>query len=689
MPRHDTKNIRNIAFLGHAGAGKTSLIEALLVAAGALGKAGSVENKDTICDFEPEEHEHQHSLNAAFVNFDHEGQHFNLVDTPGMPDFIGQAFGVMPAVEAVGVVISADRGIQNVTRRVMKMAEQRRLPRMIVVNKIEDHAADLEQLLVNIREAFGNVCLPLNLPTPDCADVIDLWEKDAGGDVLFSSVADAHTAIVDQCVEMDEDLMAAYLEQGSLTKDQLHDTFERALREAHLIPVFFASAKTGAGVQDLLHLMASLAPSPLDGNPRPFELVEAGETKDWFPNAKADDTLVGHVFKVTADQFVGKVAMIRIHQGTFKAGASVQLGDNRKPLRIAHIHKVHGKEMQQVEVAVPGDIIAVSKVEELVYDSVIHESQNDHLETLHFKSLPMPKPMYGLAIEAKSHGDETKIGTALHKLVEEDPTFRVERIAATKQTVARALGELHMRVIMEKLHNRFKLDLETTPPRVAYKETITSQAEGHHRHKKQTGGAGQFGEVHLKVEPMTQAEMDEKGDILDFVDDTVGGSIPRQFMPAIEKGIRQALEHGAVAGYPMEGVRVRVFDGKHHPVDSKEVAFITAGKKAFIDAVNKARPVLLEPVCDVEVSAPSSAMGDITANLSTKRGQVGETDYLPGEMVVIHAKVPLSEMGRYSSELKSVTAGQGSFVMDYSHDEPTPPNVQQEIIAAYKPEDDD
>jgi elongation factor G len=435
--------------------------------------------------------------------------------------------------------------------------------------------------------------------------------------------------------------------------------------------------------------MASLSPSPLEGNPRPFELVEAGETKEWFPNSKPDSTLVGHVFKVTTDQFVGKVAMIRIHQGTFKAGTSVQLGDNRKPLRIAHIHKVHGKGMEEVEVAVPGDIIAVSKVDELVYNSVIHESQNDHLETLRFKSLPMPRPMYGLAIEAKSHGDETKISGALHKLVEEDPTFQVERIAATKQTVARALGELHMRVILEKLHNRFKLDLNTAPPRVAYKETITGKADGHHRHKKQTGGAGQFGEVFLKVEPMTQEEVAEKGDKLDFLDETVGGSIPRQFLPAIEKGVRQAMDHGVVAGYPMEGVRVRVYDGKHHPVDSKEVAFIAAGKRAFMDAVRKANPVLLEPFCDVEVSAPSSAMGDITANLSTKRGQVGETDYLPGETVIIHAKVPLSEMGRYSSELKSVTGGQGSFVMDYSHDEPTPGNVQADIIAAYQPQEED
>ncbi len=689
MPRHTTANIRNIAFMGHAGAGKTTLIERLLFEAGALGKMGSIETKDTVCDFEAEEQEHQHSLNAAFVNFDYEGQHFNLVDTPGFPDFLGQALGVMPAVETAAVVISADKGIQTVTRRVMRAAEGRKLPRAIIVNKIEDHAGDLEALVGQIQETFGSECLPLNLPTPDCSDVVDLWEKEAGGDVLFSSVADAHTAIVDQCVEMDEDLMTAYLEQGKLTPEQLHDAFEKALREAHLIPVFFVSAKTGAGAKDLLHLLASLSPSPEEGNPRPFALTEVGEEKEWFASAKADDTLVAHVFKVTTDQYVGKVSMMRVHQGTLKAGSSVQLGDSRKPVRLAHLNKVNGKAMEEVETAVPGDIVAVAKVDELVFNTVVHESQNDHLETLHFVPVPMPQPMYGLAIEAKSRGDEAKVSGALHKLVEEDPTFKIERIAATKQTVARAMGELHMRVVLERLKNRFKVELDTEEPKVAYKESIAAKGEGHHRHKKQTGGAGQFGEVYLRVEPMTDEEAAELGDNLSFSDDTFGGSIPKQFLPAIEKGVRQAMTEGAIAGFPMSGVKVSVYDGKYHPVDSKEVAFVTAGKRAFIDAVSKAKPVLLEPFCNVEVTAPSSAMGDITANLSSKRGQVGETEYLPGDNVLIHAKVPLAEMGRYANELKSITAGQGAFAMEYSHDEPAPGNVQAEVIAAYKPKDDE
>lgn len=660
----------------------------MLMQAGAIQQAGTVEAGNTVCDFEQEEKEHGHSLNAAFVNFTHEGKSFNVVDTPGAPDFIGQAIGVMPAVETAAVVVSADKGIQTVTRRIMAVAKERKLPRMVIVNKVAEHASDIPTLVEQIKETFGAECVPLNAPNENCTDVIDLWER-TEGQTLLGGADELHTAIVDQCVEVDDKLMDIYLDQGSsLSKDQLHDAFEKALREAHLVPILFTDAKEGTGIEDMLHLMANLCPNPEEGNPRPFELVEAGETKEWNASSKTDDTLVGHVFKVTADQFVGKVSMLRIHQGVLKHGANVQLGDNRKPIRLTHLYKVHGSEVTEIDAAGPGDIVAVSKVDELVYNSVIHESQNDNLETLHFKPLPMPRPMYGIAIEAKSHADETKVAGALHKLLEEDPTFKVERVTATKQTVAYAMGELHMRVVLEKLDHRFKVELNTETPKVAYKESIRGNGDAKYRHKKQTGGAGQFGEVSLKVEPISGNSEDATDGLL-FVDETVGGSIPRQFMPAIEKGIRQAMTDGAIAGYPVTDVCVRVYDGKHHPVDSKEVAFISAGKRAFIEAFAQAKPVLLEPFCDIEITAPASAMGDISADLSTKRGQLGGTDYLPGDMVLIHAKAPLAEMRNYAPQLKSITGGQGTFTMHYSHDEPTPAHVQQEIVAAFEPGHDD
>ncbi len=688
MPDYTVADIRNILLAGHSGSGKTTLLEAMLFHAGAVGKQGSVEEGNTVTDYEEEERHHKHSLYSAVAHFNYEGKYFDVIDSPGAPDFIGQTFTSFPAVETCALVISADRGIQTTTRRVWDKTRKRKLPTMIVVNKLDDHVNDCEELLETIREAFGAECLPANLPTPDGSDVIDLWEK-SEGQVAFSSVSEAHTALVDQVVEVDEELMATYLEQGeNLEPAQLHDAFEKALREAHIVPVFFVSARTGAGLDMLMHAFANLSPSPIEGNPRPFllKMEEDGDVKEWFPKPDPDATFVGHVFKVTIDQFVGKLAMMRVHQGTIKAGDQVFLNDGKRAIRVAHLHKVQGKEHTEVKEAIPGDIIGLAKIDELHHDGVLHGSTK--LNHLRFKPINMPKPMYGLALEPKNRGDEAKIGQALAKLQEEDPTFSVERVAATGQTVARAMGELHMRVLLERLHNRFKLDLETSPPRVAYRETIRGNAEGHHRHKKQTGGAGQFGEVHLRVAPFTPEEGSEDGR-LHFVDATVGGVIPRQFMPAIEKGIRQVLEHGAVAGYPMEGVRVEVFDGKHHPVDSKEVAFITAGKKAFIEAVKNAKPVLLEPFVDIEVTAPADRLGDITADFSSKRGHVEDTAVLPGEMCMIRAKAPLAEMNNYSSQLKSITGGQGSFVMDYSHDEQTPPNVQAEIIAAYQPHDED
>ena len=688
MPAYTTADIRNIALTGHAHSGKTTLAEALLHRLKLIGRMGTVEDGSTVCDYEPEEKHHKHSLYASIINFDHEGRHINLIDTPGYPDFVGQALSILPAVETVAVVIGADRGVQTMTRMMMKAAAERHLPRVIIVNKIDEHADELEELLEHIQKTFGAECLPVNLPTADGKDVIDIWEN-TGGKVAFGDVAAAHQRILEQAIEVDDALMNTYLEQGEkLEPKQLHDAFEKALRDGHLVPVLFCSARTGAGLDDMLHIFANLCPSPFEGTPAPFLLRIGDAEGEWHPKLYPKEEPVAHVFKVTTDQFVGKLAYVRVHQGTLAPGQSLFIGDNKKPVRLGHIVKVFGKDHKDVDSAIPGDIIALAKIDELHFGGVLHGSHD--LDTLHFIDVPMPKPMYGLAVSAKSRNDEGKFTDVLRKVADEDPTFTIERNATTHETVCRGMGELHMRMVLEKVHNRFKIDLETKPPKIPYKETITAKAEGHHRHKKQTGGAGQFGEVYLRVEPIaafTAAGQTADGVVSDFefVDDTVGGSVPRQFMPAIEKGVRQVLLEGAVAGYPLTGVRVMVYDGKHHPVDSKEVAFVSAGKRAFIDAISKARPALLEPYVDVEISAPANKIGDISADISSKRGQVINTEIVPGDTAQIHAKVPLAEMGNYSGQLKSMTGGHGSFVMNYSHDERTPPNVQAEIVAAYKP----
>jgi elongation factor G len=681
MGRHAPDAIRNIALVGHSGAGKTTLVEQLLVTAGALGKAGRVEDGTTICDFEQEEKAHGHSLYPAIATLRHRGLVVHLIDTPGFPDFLGQTLSVLPATETVAVVVAADKGIQTTTRRILTVAAQRRLPRMVVINRIDDHVGECEALLGRLRESFGSELLPINLPTPDGGGVVDLWGE-GGGEVAFSSVAAAHQQLVDQVVEVDEALMAQYLDGGEVSPEALRGAFQKALRTGHLVPVCFCSARSGAGLSALLEIFEHLCPSPLEGNPRPFVLGEGEAQRPFEAKPDPNARLVGHVFKVTTDPFVGKICLVRIHQGTLKAGDQVFINDGTKPVRIAHIHEVHGREHPEIPSAVPGDIVCVTKVDDLHFDDTIHGG--DELSGLRFRSIEMPRPMYGLALAAKSRNDEAKVSTSLAKLCEEDPTFEVERIAATHQLVARAMGELHMRVALERLKNRFKLDLETHPPKVAYKETVSTKAEGHHRHKKQTGGAGQFGEVHLRVEPIIGDAALPDHARFEFVDATVGGSVPRQFLPAIEKGVRQVLIEGAIAGYPLGGVRVEVFDGKHHPVDSKEVAFVTAGRRAFIDAILKAKPQLLEPIVEVEVTAPASAMGDLTSDFSGRRGQVLDTQILPGDLCLIRAQVPLSEMGTYSNTLKSMTAGQGAFVMDYSHDAAAPPNLQAQVVAAFE-----
>ncbi|HHN78181.1 MAG TPA: elongation factor G, partial [Phycisphaerales bacterium] len=623
---------------------------------------------------------------TTVMHFEHENRMINLIDAPGSPDFIGHAIAAFPAVETVVVVIDAHKGIEPVTRRMMAIAKARDLPRMIVINKIDEENAEIESLTEQIREEFGGECLPVNLPSADRKDAVPVFDESADGPTLFSDAASAHMAIVEQIVEMQDDLMTQYLEEGddaNLDRQKVHEAFEAALRDGHLVPICYCSSKTGAGIKSLMHVIASLLPSPLEGNPRPFLKTVDGVEVEFKPEPDPSAPVLAHVFKVTTDKHVGKLGVFRVHQGTVHSKDELIVDDHKKPVRIGHIIKRQGKDHEEVEALGPGDIGALTKIDELHFDATLH--QDHDMDSVHLRPLPLPKPMYGLAIELKNHADETKFGSAIQKMMEEDPCLVLDRIAATRQTVLRGLGETHLRIVLERLHEEMGIELETAPPKVAYKETIRGKAEGHHRHKKQTGGAGQFGEVYLRVEPLPDGSEED----LEFVNATVGGSIPRQFMPAIEKGIRQVLNDGAVAGYPMTGVKVEVYDGKHHPVDSKEIAFITAGKKAFIDAVGKAKPALLEPFVTLEVTAPSQYMGDLTGDLSTRRGRVQDTRMLPGDRCTIVAQVPLGELQNYSTELKSMTGGSGSYTIDYSHDEPCPPHIQQEVIAAFEGHKDD
>jgi elongation factor G len=688
MAVRDPSTIRNLLLAGHAGAGKTLLAERLLHAAGATSRMGSIEDGNTVCDWTDDARKHGHSLSSSVAHYERNGTLVTLIDSPGLADFFGQAISSLPAAGMVGVVIDAGKGIETNTRRIMATAQQRNIPRMIIVNKIDDAQADLEALVARLRDTFGSVCVPVNLPNANRDGVVDVLGENTSGDTLFGDVESAHTSIVEQVVEVQDELMTQYLEGGaaSLDRKAVHEAFEQALRESHLVPICFVSAKTGAAADALLDLIESQCPSPLETNPRTFErLDDDGALVEAFqPKSDAAEPVLAHIFKVSSDPFVGKLGVMKIHQGTLKVKDEVYFGDGRKPVRVNTLFRLQGKDHVDVTEAGPGDIVAVSKIDDIAFNVVVHAHANEHLR---LKPLPLPKPMFGLAVELANHKDESKFGPAIAKLQAEDPCFVMDRVAATKETVLRGLGEMHLRVILERMKDQYGIEVNTHQPKIAYKETVTANAEGHHRHKKQSGGSGEFGEVYLRVAPLN-GEAQEAGEIFEFVNATVGGSIPKQFMPAIEKGIRQALTEGAIAGYPMEGVKVEVYDGKYHAVDSKEVAFLKAGKRAFIEACRNAKPALLEPFVEVEVTAPAEYMGDITGDLSTKRGRVQDS-MVDGETCTVRAVAPLSTLQNYANELKSMTHGAGSYVMDYSHDERTPPNVQAEVIAAYDPHADD
>ncbi|MHC4991998.1 MAG: elongation factor G [Planctomycetota bacterium] len=684
MPNYTTADIRNILVAGSAGSGKTTLVESMLHQAGVIGRPGRVEDGNTVCDYDELEREFQHSLAGSVVHFDHDGAHVNVIDTPGAPDYLGSTISALPAVEVVAVVVDASAGIETVTRRVMLRAEEANLPRMIIVNKV-DNAPQLGQLIESLQETFGTACRPINLPGDGGTAVVDCFQNTDGSSDL-GDVADFHTGVVEQVVEIDEALMERYFEQGDVGTDELREPFKQALREGHLVPICFTSARNEVGVKELLEIVSGLCPSPVDGNPRTFQHRENDAWTEWTPDASSDKSALAHVFKVSSDPFVGKLCVFRVHQGHIGSDVQPLIDDGKKGVRIAHVFSLQGKDQKEVDKIIAGDIGAVAKVEEIDYNSVMHVG--DVGAELRIKPTMLPKPMFGLAIEGTSKGAETKMSDALRKLVAEDPTLEVERVQATHETVLRGLGEQHLRVKLRMLKDRYSVEVDTHPPKVAYKETITKLAEGHHRHKKQTGGAGQFGEVFLRVEPLNG---DEEGVVngLLFVDDTFGGSIPKQFLPAIEKGIRQVMIDGAIAGFPMQNIKVSVYDGKHHPVDSKEVAFMTAGKKAFIDGVQKAGPVLLEPFVKLEITVPADQIGDISSDIAGRRGRIQATEMLPGNQAVVTAEAPLSEVMAYSSQLKSMTGGAGSYSMEYSHDERTPPNIQAEVVKSFKPREDE
>jgi len=699
MAKYKVEDIRSIAFCGHGSAGKTTLVDKLLTTTGAVNRQASVDDGTSICDFDEEEKQHQYSIEASVVHFDHGGKHFQVIDTPGYPDFIGQTIGAMRGVDTAVIVINAQSGIEVNTRRVFAEARNAGLGRIIAINKMDSDNIDFPALIDGIKEVFGNACVLLNVPLGQGADfrgvasTLKVPEDTAGA---LIDPAEISESLLESIIEVDEEVMERYFEGTLPTDEELSRLIVQAVSEGSLIPMVCVSGKTGGGVNELLDALAMCALPP-DALERTANSAAGEEV-----SVKVDPAgpLVAQVFKTRIDPFVQKLTFIRVFSGTLSKDSTVPVVGERKGVKLGQLFRVQADQTEPVDQAGPGEIVAVVKTEELETGSMLGE--------LELPPLKFPTPMVGLAVSPKSRGDEAKLSGALNKIVQEDPTFRLDRDAQTKETVATGMSELHLQIIQERLKRRDKVEVQTKEPKIPYRETIQANAEGSYRHKKQTGGRGQFGEVHIRMFPlpkgtnieeyatkarfpsMKEPHYDEKNNFL-WIDSIVGGTIPANFMPAVEKGFKDRLERGVIAGYQVQDVCVEVHFGKHHPVDSSEQAFKTAASMVFRNVFQQAKPALLEPIVKIEVTVPGGNVGDISSDMSGRRGRVLGMDSAGGGMQTVTAEVPLAEVTTYARSLSSITGGQGSYTIEFSHYDIVPGNVQQEIIAktALKEEEED
>ncbi len=709
--KHLVENVRDIALVGHRAAGKTSLADALLFEAHAVDRMGSVDDGTSVADADEEEHKHHFSIDTHVLHADHDGKHLNILDAPGYPDFIGAALEALSAVETAVVVVSATAGVETATRKMFAEATARGLSRAIVLNKMDADGVDLPGLVEAVRTAFGANCVLFNVPDrvgPGIREVHCLLDPKAvippGCPV---DVPAARTRLIDAVVEADEALMEKYLVEGTVTFAELDADVSRALAAGTLVPIFCASAKKDKGVRELLDALSRYGLSPDFARKRLEGLQVGANGKQHQLEPTEQEEFVGQVFKVVNDKFVGHLSFVRVIAGKLQHNHNVVNLRNGQTLRVGHLLEVQGKATSPVPEAGPGDIVAVAKVEGLeIGDTVAYTTHAPHLPPITF-----PTPMFGLAIEPKARGDEQKISAGLHKLASEDPTVKVTHDPQTHELVISGVSQLHLDVIRDRLRARFGVEVNTKEPKIPYRETIQGDGAGDHKHKKQTGGRGQFAEVHLRIYPLsreikTQQQCEEQfanksrfeklrschydpAFNFAFLDHIVGGTIPNNFIPAVEKGCKEMLERGVLAGYRIQDCAVEVHFGKYHDVDSSEAAFKTAARLAFKKAFLAARPALLEPIVRLEITVPGKYTGAVLGDLPTKRGHVENQDSLPGDVTVIFARAPLAEVARYAAQLGGMTQGTGSYAMELSHYEMVPATVQQQIVSKAKLKDDE
>jgi len=673
MPQHETEKMRNVAFMGHGSCGKTTILEQFFAKTELVSRPGSVDDGSSHLDFEDEEKARGFGIDSAMGRCEWKDCHFNLLDVPGYPDFFGEVLGGLRAVETVAITIAAPSGIELNTRRTWDAAGKAGKARIIVINKMDTDSINFDALLASIRDTFGSRCVPLNLPLGfggSFAGVVNVLEAgDAAPDGVLGDVDSARNELMESVVETDEGLMERYLEDEEISPEELDDALGRAVAQGALVPILFVSGRTGAGIESLMDTIANVLPSPADGPP--VKGMRGKENEEIEITADPAAPFVAQVFKLETDPFVGKLVYLRVFSGTLDADGSAKNARTGRNQRLAQPMCMLGKEGEALTKLVPGDIVAIGKLEDVDMNDTLYTGP----DAIVLPALEFPAPMVALAVRPKSRNDEQRLSGALDKLDDEDMTFEVGRDSQTHELVIKGMSSLHLEVILGRLKRRFNVEVETNEPNIPYHETIAGKSESRYRHKKQTGGRGQFAEVHLRVAPL------ERGEGFEFVDEVVGGVIPRQFIPAVEKGVRETLSHGIIAGYPIHDVQVTVFFGKHHPVDSSEAAFKLAASMAFQECFRQAQPVLLEPIVKLEVTAAAQYMGDITGDLSGRRGRIQGMEAI-GDMQIIRAIVPLAEVSRYATELRSLTGGSAFYTMEFSHYDIVPAHITEQVIKA-------
>ena len=689
MKVYDAPSLRNVALVGHSGSGKTQLISSLLFDAGAVNRLGRVDEGTTVTDYDDEAIARKHTLSAGVAYAEWNKHKINFIDTPGMANFLSDARAALRVSDAALVIVDAVAGVEVSTEKVWEAAEELSVPRLVILNRVDRERASLDRSLDSLRTVFGRAIVPVQLPIGNektFKGVVDLvamkaytFAQDGSGKMtegdvpadLAGAASTAREALIEMVAEADDALMEKFFDAGTLTQDELVAGLKRGVAAARVFPLLLSSAATNTGMQPILDAIVTYVPSPAD---RPLQArTPEGDAAEF----KTSDSgpVAAFVWKTVADPFAGRITLFRVISGTLKSDATVHNLTKDLAERLGHLVLVQGKTQTPVPEVKAGDIGAVAKLKETQTSDVI----GDKHAGVKVPPIKFPEPVISYAIEPKSRGDEEKISTSLHRLQEEDPTISYNRDQQTKELLLAGQGQSHIEVTVAKLKRRFGVDVTLRPPRIPYRETITAATEAHGRHKKQTGGHGQFGDCKVKFEPLA------RGSDFEFVDDIFGGSIPRQFVPAVEKGIQDARLRGFLAGYPMVDFRATVFDGSFHPVDSNELSFKLAGSLAFKDGMSRARPTLLEPVMNVEVYAPSDFAGDLMGDLNSRRGRIGGMD-TRGATTIIRAKVPMAEMLTYEQHLTSATGGRGSYHMEFDHYEEVPSHLHAKIIAASKAE---